>query len=324
MEKGGPKEPQNDDHDHDDDDGCWDDPPERIEEVPQQHDASVDGNFDDDFDDDDDLAETQFLSAGYSNPEEWAACRAAGFKSKAAFEACVSLGFPQGLRCLERREADLGQQMLRRQRIVEARLRDLEDRQEIQAVSLRSLHADLAAYRETCCARIGVIENQTKHLSSLEMKVTRLRKESVRLAELQARVDAPHNTYTPDHHQLEKLENATELAAELRMAEDELEDTTAKKSEAAALSQAMESSLHDRGEIISQADADLKELVASIEATQREIGDLEASRQQLCDPGGTTGGDEMDSLRKRVGELCAQEKKAAAMEQGTANQHSPS
>ena len=84
----------------------------------------------------------------------------------------------------------------------------------------------------TCCARIGVIENQTKHLSSLEMKVTRLRKESVRLAELQARVDAPHNTYTPDHHQLEKLENATELAAELRMAEDELEDTTAKKGEA--------------------------------------------------------------------------------------------
>ena len=62
-------------------------------EQPQQ-DGSVDEEdvvaSEDDFDD---PAGARYVTAGFSTPEDFSTCRAAGFTSKAAYDACISFGF---------------------------------------------------------------------------------------------------------------------------------------------------------------------------------------------------------------------------------------
>ena len=279
-------------------------------EQPQQ-DGSVDEEdvvaSEDDFDD---PAGARYVTAGFSTPEDFSTCRAAGFTSKAAYDACISLGFPQGLRDLELRESELGQALLKEQRQAEARLSALEDRNEVQRVDLRSAGADLEAFRATASAQVELLQRGAEGLPALEKKVARLRKEIVRLSELQARVDAPNGSYTPDQRQLDMLDNMPELAADLRMAEDALEGGIASRGEVVAAAEAMDSGLEGRRSVVSRAEADAQRLADDISAVKAAIGSLEGSRVQLAseDELKAADCDELEQLRRRVARLRAVEK----------------
>ena len=67
------------------------------ESVPPEH-PQQDGSVDEEDvvaseDDFDDPAGARYVTAGFSTPEDFSTCRAAGFTSKAAHDACISLGF---------------------------------------------------------------------------------------------------------------------------------------------------------------------------------------------------------------------------------------
>ena len=268
-------------------------------------------DFDVDFDDDDDPTDNDRLPAGFSCRRDFEECRSAGFRSKAAYELSLSLGFPQGTRDIELRESEIGQKLLKAQRLAEQQLDQLENMREMQQVFVRNLKEDLSCYRATSLEQINSLSSRSKGIRELEKRVTYLRAEKLRLLQLKARIEAPDATYTPNQTQLHKIENLLELEADLCSAEEELDSARTRSLEAKGLSQITESNLEERRKAIFHAEAEAIELVNDIRLVEERIRKFKCGHSQI---GGVVSGmgidasEEASILQKRIEKLRMQEK----------------